>query len=238
MPMRAGIPIGDIASGLFAAIGIVSVLHDTASAGTRRNIDVSMLDCQVSMLNYMATMHFLSGKNPVQEGNSHFAHVPYNTFRTTGRYIIVCCLQDQAWTALTEVLGLQDLQREEFARQPGRLKAKAYLEERCQAVLETQSCEYWLEKLEAARIPCAPVNDFEHALREPQIVARNMVVPVEHPEGGSTFVPGNPIKIGDVYDDRFTYAPRLGADTARVLSEMLGIDRADAEDLTRRGIVA
>jgi len=238
MPMRAGIPIGDIAAGMFAAMGIMAALHDTSSPGTQRHIDISMLDCQVSLLNYMATMHLLSGRNPVQEGNSHFAHVPYNTFATTSRYIIICCIQDAAWTALTEVLGLQDLQQEQYARQPGRLKAKAYLEGRVQEVLATQSCEYWLERLEAARIPCAPVNDFEHALKEPQIVARDMVVDVAHPQGGSVRMPGNPIRIGGGIDDSYASAPGLGADTEAVLSELLGIGSAEIGELKRSGAVA
>lgn len=238
MPTRAGIPIGDIVAGLFATIGVLSVLHDDTARGAQRTIDISMLDCQVALLNYMATMHFLSGKNPVQEGNSHFAHVPYNTFATKTRYIIVCCLLDESWISLTEVLGLQDLRTEAFSSQPGRLASKAYIEQRCQEVLATESCEYWLERLEAVRIPCAPVNDFEHALKEPQILARNMVVPVVSPTGTSTFMPGNPVKIGDHVDDRFTHAPELGQHTDTVFHEFLGMDQTAMTDLKRRGVVA
>lgn len=238
MPMRAGIPIGDIAAGMFAAMGIAAALHDTTSPGSQRHIDISMLDCQVSLLNYMATMHLMSGRNPVQEGNSHFVHVPYNTFRTTSRYIIICCIQDQAWHALTEVLGLTEMQQEQYAHQPGRLAAKQLIEAKVQAVLETQSCEYWLERLEKARIPCAPVNDFEHALKEPQILARDMVVEVAHPQGGSVRMPGNPIRIGGGVDDSYSCAPLFGADTARVLSDLLGMDEAETAELARRGVVA
>lgn len=96
-PVRAGIPIGDLGGGMFAVMGIQSALIERATSNKGQDVDISMLDCQVSMLNYMATMHFLSGDNPYPIGNSHFVHVPYNTYQTSDGFIVIAVITDNFW---------------------------------------------------------------------------------------------------------------------------------------------
>ena len=232
-PLRAGIPIGDLGGGVFSALGVLAALHARTITGRGQHVDVSMLDVQISMLNYMATMYFLSGKNPEPLGNSHFVHVPYDTFRTKTRFLIIAIITDNFWQALVELLDVPELYREDFRHQPGRLAHKALINASVQAKLETNTCEYWLERLRERRIPCAPVNDFAHALSDPQVVARNMVVSVDHPKGGSVRMPGNPIKLSETGEEAFSPPPLIGEDTDRILTEFLGLDKAEIERLRR-----
>jgi crotonobetainyl-CoA:carnitine CoA-transferase CaiB-like acyl-CoA transferase len=236
-PLRAGIPIGDLGGGLFGTVGVLAALQARHVTGRGQHVDISMFDCQLSLLNYMGTMFLMSGVSPGRAGNGHFVHVPYNTFRTKTRYLILAVLTDTFWNSLVALLGDDELRREEFAHQPGRLANKALIEARVQAVLETETCEHWLEALARARIPAAPVNELSHAFADPQALARNMKVSVPLSSGGHIDQPGNPVKLSETYEDSFTPPPRLGEQTASVLSELLGLDEARLADLGRRGII-
>ena len=106
MPMRSGRPIGDLGGGMFGVMGILAALNARHRTGRGQHVDISMLDVQISMLNYMATMYFMSGKNPEPIGNSHFVHVPYNSFKTADGHIIIAVIFDKFWHALVEVLNV------------------------------------------------------------------------------------------------------------------------------------
>jgi len=236
-PLRAGIPIGDLAGGMFGAIGILSALQARHTTGRGQNIDISMFDCQLSLLNYMATMFLMSGKSPGRNGNGHFVHVPYNTFRTKTRHLIVAVIADNGWANLVELLGDEELRRPEFATQPGRLAAKDFIEARVQAAFERESCEHWLGALAKARVPAAPVNDLAYALNDPQALARQMKVNVPLPGGGSVEEPGNPVKLSDTFEDRYTRPPILGEHTRSVLEEVLALSPAAVDELARQGTI-
>jgi crotonobetainyl-CoA:carnitine CoA-transferase CaiB-like acyl-CoA transferase len=236
-PLRAGIPIGDLAGGLFGALGVLSAVQARHVTGRGQHVDISMFDCQLSLLNYMATMYLMSGTSPGRSGNGHFVHVPYNTFRTKTRYLIIAVITDNFWVNLVELLNDDALRREEFKTQPGRLANKTFIEERVQSAFEKESCEYWLEALARYRIPAAPVNELEHAFSDPQALARNMKVEVPLSAGGSVSEPGNPIKLSETYEDRYTAPPPVGRDTVSVLREFAKLDDTTIEDLKARHII-
>ena len=104
-PVRAGIPIGDLGGGMFGVMGILAALYEREKSGKGQHVDISMLDCQVSLLNYMATMHFLSGEDPYPIGNSHFVHVPYNTYRCQDGFIVIAVITDNFWQNLKQVVN-------------------------------------------------------------------------------------------------------------------------------------
>ena len=222
--IRAGIPIGDLGGGMFAVMGILAAINARHTTGRGQHVDISMLDCQLSMMNYMATMHSMSGDIPGPLGNSHFVHVPYNTFKTKTDMIVIACVGDQFWPPLLDLLDDDELrdQRLEFA--PARLNEKAYIEERITNVLANHEADYWLERLEATRIPCARVNNVAQAMTDPQITARNMVVELQHPVEGSAHVPGNPIKLSDTDGDTYSPPPLLGAHNDDIMKEWLNKD--------------
>lgn len=236
-PLRAGIPIGDLGGGLFAAIGLLSALHARTLTGRGQHVDVSMQDCQISLLNYMATMYLMSGVQPPAVGNGHFVHVPYGTFRTQTRYLIIACMGDAFYTRLAQLLQDPYLLEERFQAQPERYKYRQEINARVQAHFEKQSCEYWLDILREARIPAAPVNDFAHALQDPQVLARNMVVEVPSATGRMILQPGCPLKFSDAEEARFTAAPTLGQHTQSVLQSLLTVSDDTLQNLEQRGII-
>lgn len=239
-PTRSGIPIGDLGGGVFGVIGVLAALHERARTGRGRHVDISMLDVQISLLNYMATMHFLSGENPRSEGNGHFVHVPYNAFRTQTRHLIVAVIGDTFWPAVVETLGLPERFRApELERQPGRFAVKAEIEAAVQEALLRDSCEAWLEKLSAARVPCAPVNDFAHALNDPQVAARGMVIETPLPNGRRVKMPGDPVKLSGAGPAAApTPPPLLGADTDAVLGDWLELSEERLRALRASGAIA
>lgn len=235
-PTRAGIPIGDLGGGLFATIGILSALNARSATGKGRHVDISMQDCQLSLLNYMATMHLMSGIVPEAAGNGHFVHVPYNTFKTQSRWIIVACLGDTFFANLVEMFGDERLKNSEFTTQPGRWANRHFINQIVQENFEKNTGEYWLEKLREYRIPAAPVNDFSHAFTDTQALARNMVVTVPLDSGKSVKQPGNPIKMGDD-DTTYRAPPAVGRDTQSVLASLLGFSSEKIETLAKATVI-
>lgn len=220
--MRAGIPIGDLGGGMFAVMGILAAVNARNTTGRGQHVDISMLDCQISMLNYMATMHSMSGDIPQPIGNSHFVHVPYNTFKTKTDLIVLALVGDKFWPALVGIIDDQTLRTPRFAQGPARLAAKEFIEARITAALAHQDADYWLQRLEQANIPCARVNNMAQAMHDPQVVARNMIVDIAHPIEGGAKAPGNPIKLSDTNGDSYSPPPLLGAHNQEVFREWLG----------------
>lgn len=237
-PVRSGIPIGDLGGGMFAVMGILAALLERQQSGTGQHIDISMLDCQVSMLNYMATMYFLSGKDPYPIGNSHFVHVPYDTFTTADGSIVIAVITDNFWQNLKEVVTCEEFNDPKYDTQPGRWEDREMINSRISEFLKDRTSAHWLEKLEARRIPCAPVNRVSQALADSQIQHRNMVVELQHPDGKSTRGPGNPIKLSRTTAETFSAAPTLGQHTDTVLSSLLNYDTSTIKTLREAGAIA
>lgn len=235
-PTRSGLPIGDLAGGLMATIGVLAALQARHTTGRGQHVDISMLDAQISLLNYMATMHFLSGIIPDKLGNGHFVHVPYDTFQCSDGYLIIAIIADNFWEALLTLLPADDLNTEEHKFQPGRLKNKALINRRLNEILATNTQAYWLEKLRSARIPCAPVYNLQQAVHDEQVLARNMIVEVAHPLGGSTKMPGNPIKLSDTHEDTFSPPPLLGQHNDEVYTS-IGLKAEDLKALRDNGVI-
>lgn len=230
-PLRSGIPVGDLGGGVFGAIGVLAALHERATTGRGQHVDISMLDVQISLLNYMATMHLMSGHVPERIGNSHFVHVPYNAYRTQTGYIIIACIGDAFFEKFRKVLVSPELQDPRYLQQPARYQDREKIDTIIQAELMGNTADYWLAKLQEARIPCAPVNNFEQALSDSQIRARDMVVSVKLQNGETVQMPGNPVKIGGASDVTFEPPPTLGEHTESVLQNLLGYDASQIERL-------
>jgi len=236
-PMRAGIPIGDLGGGMFAVMGIQAAIIDRASSGVGQNIDISMLDCQISMLNYMATMQTMSGIIPEPIGNSHFVHMPYNSFLTKDYPIVIAAVGDQFWPRLLKIIKNPELRDPIYETAYERQKDKQKLETIIQAELLKENSNHWLEELEKESVPCARVNNLEQAIKDDQIQYRNMLVDVPHPEGGSAKVPGNPIKLSSVENEEFLAPPLLGEHTKEVLESWLGFSSDELNKLDEQQII-
>ncbi len=236
-PVRAGIPIGDLGGGMFGVMGILAALYERERSGLGQHVDIAMVDCQISMLNYMATMHFLSGKDPYPIGNAHFVHVPYDTFRCSDGFIVIAVITDNFWQNLKQVVACPEFDDPRYDTQPGRWAGREHINRRLNEILGGNSCAYWLGKLEEQRIPCSAVNSFSQALSDPQVLHRNMVVELRHPDGRSTMGPGNPIKLSRTSEESFSAAPLLGGDTDTVMAELLGLSDMEIEALKTQGVI-
>lgn len=223
-PVRSGIPIGDLGGGIFGVIGVLAALTERSTTGLGRHVDVSMLDVQISLLNYMATMHLMSGEIPERIGNSHFVHVPYNTYRTQTGHIIVACIGDAFFLKFRDLLERPELFNEAYLQQPARLAARERIDAIVQDELLKGSAEHWLARLRKARIPCAPVNNFAQALSDPQVLARDMVIDVPLHNGQTVRMPGNPVKFSGDTAGKVMPPPLLGEHTDEVLRQTLGYD--------------
>ena len=238
-PVRSGVPIGDLGGGLFGVIGVLAALVERQTSGVGQDVDISMQDGQISLLNYMATMHFLSGEDPEPIGNAHFVHVPYNTYPTADGHLVIAVITDNFWQNLKTVVACPDFDDPRYDTQPARLADQEMIDRRLAEALATDTTAAWLAKLRKQRIPCAPVNRFSEALNDPQVRHRDMVVELSHPDGSSTWGPGNPVKLSR--DDEPTScapAPTRGQHTDEVLSGLLGYDPGAIAALRDSGAVA
>lgn len=238
-PTRSGIPIGDLGGGVFGAMGVLAALVERDQTGKGQHVDISMLDAQISLLNYMATMHLLSGHVPEGIGNGHFVHVPYNSYPTADGHVIIACIGDPFFERFVEFIDLPALRKPAYRQQPVRLAAKAEIDALVGEALRQQPTAHWLERLREARIPCGPVNNFEQALSDAQVLARDMVVEVPLKSGARVRMPGNPIKLSGADQGRaFTRPPELGENTRQVLGEFVGYDADRLEALRAQGAIA
>ena len=216
-PTRAGIPIGDLGSGLYSVIGILSALYSREKTQKGQHIDLSLLDVQISLLTYMATMQTLSGIDPEPIGNAHFVHVPYNSFTTSDGFVVIAVITDEFWQSLKSVVNVSALDDSKFDSSIDRLKNQAFIENELNKVLSTQTSDHWIDKLNKAKVPCAPINKFSDALNDEQVKHRNMIVEVEHPDGGFVKMPGNPVKMSYTNEESYSSPPHLGTDTREIL---------------------
>jgi crotonobetainyl-CoA:carnitine CoA-transferase CaiB-like acyl-CoA transferase len=235
-PTRAGVATGDIGGGLMAVIGVLAALVSRGQTGRGQHVDISMLDAQISLLNYEVTKYYLSGLLPRQSGNGHFLHVPYNAYPCRDGWIVVAVIIDPFWKAVVAALGLADLDTGENETPPGRSRNQAVIDARLGEVFQTDTVEHWLDVLRAARVPCAPVYDVGQALANPQVAHRQMVVEAPHPLGGTVRVPGNPVRLSE-HEDAFSAPPLLGQHTDEILHDLLGRTCEEIAALRAAGVV-
>ena len=237
-PTRAGIPIGDLGSGLFSVIGMLSALLSREKTGKGQHLDLSLLDVQISLLTYMATMQTLSGVNPEPIGNAHFVHVPYNSFTTKNGFVVIAVITDAFWQELLNIVDIDNLRKEEFQSSTGRLQNQKFIESELNKKLSTETSEHWINALNSAKVPCAPINSFSQALSDEQVIHRNMVVEVEHPDGGIVKMPGNPIKLSYTDEDSFSPPPHLGQHTKETLIEWCNYSESEINELIKKKVIA
>lgn len=237
-PTRSGIPIGDLGGGMFGAMGVLAALAERERTGRGQHVDISMLDAQISLLNYMATMHLMSGHVPAGIGNGHFVHVPYNSYPTADGHIIIACIGDPFFERFVEFIDLPELRDPAYRQQPVRFAAKAEIDALIAGELRKQPTAHWLERLRQARIPCGPVNDFAQALSDTQVLARDMVVEVPLHTGETVRMPGNPIKLSAAAPKAYGSPPSLGEHTRRVLGDWVGYSDAKLDALRQAGTIA
>ncbi len=228
-PVKSGIPIADLGAGLYAVIGILSAIQSREKNDSGEHVDISMLDTQVSLLTYMATMHFLSGENPEPIGNQHMNHVPFNSYRTSDGFIQIGVVAEDFWPSLIEALDLKQLDTEENKLRIGRLKNRENIDQAVQEVFITNTTEHWLQILQEHRVPCGPINTLSETFQDTDLLKRNMIIEVLQDSGASVKMPGNPVKISN-HDEEFKRSPKLGEHTSEIFKNWLDKDISVDQD--------
>jgi CoA:oxalate CoA-transferase len=221
-PTRVGTSIGDITAGLFTVIGILSALHDREKTGQGQFVDVAMLDGQIAILENAVARYAVSGVAPGPLGARHPSITPFAAYQCQDGHIVIAAGNDALWAALLDALDLAALKdNPRFATNALRSEAADTVATVLEAALMTAPAAHWLAKLEAAGVPCGPLQDVAQALAHPQVRARNMVIETAFPDGTPLLAAGNPVKLSGHADPSVRpRAPALDADRAAILQEL------------------
>lgn len=223
-PTRVGTSVGDITAGLFTAIGINGALYHRERTGRGMMIDVSMLDCQIAILENAIARYVTSGQVPGPLGARHPSITPFEAFATADGHVIIAAGNDNLFHRLSTAIGRPDLAANAlFATNALRTQHQPALKVEIEAATRTKTTEAWLGLLDRAGVPAGPINTVDKALADPQIQARNMVVTMKDADIGTLRMAGNPIKMS-AFPDPATRppAPALDGDRATILREILG----------------
>ena len=236
-PFRLGVAIGDIATGMFAAQGILAALFARTRSGRGQRVDIAMLDAVTALLTYQASIAFATGETPHRMGNRHPSIAPYDTFETaTGEFVLSVGNDDQ-FRRLMRVLGRPELGTDaRFAANADRVRNYDALRAELSPSLAAWNRTDLLGALTAAGVPCAAVRSITEALADPQLAARGMIVPLEHLAAGPIRVLGSPLKLSDTPASVRTPPPSLGQHTDAVLRE-IGLSSEEIASLRGSGAV-
>lgn len=237
-PARVGIPLADMSGGIFSCKGILAALFDRERTGKGRRVELSMFDAMLSLLGYIGTMWLTNGELPQPPGSAHDYTVPWQAFAAKNGYIVIATRQEVFWRKLCGVLeepGLADDPR--FATNALRVENRALLVPQLERIFRTRTVADWLERMRAAEVPAAPVNNLDGAFAEPPVAEREMIVEYNHPEVGRVRLPGNPIKMSGVSGTISKPAPRLGEHTDEILGQLLGLSADEIASLRKQGAV-
>lgn len=239
MPMKVGVALADVMTGLYAANAVQAALLSRAETGKGQYIDLSLLDVQVATLANQAMNFLASGESPARLGNAHPNIVPYQAFATTDGHIILAVGNDKQFRTFCEIGGNPALgETPAFATNRKRVENRADLIPHVAEMMAKQSTDWWLEQLSAACVPCGPINTIEQVFADPQVQHREMQVELEHPKAGMVAGVGNPVKFSETPVEYRSAPPMLGQHTEQVLSDLLEMDDDALEGLRQSGVIA
>jgi formyl-CoA transferase len=219
-PVKSGIPLTDLGAGLFATVGILAALESRHRTGRGQQVDTSLLDAGVGLSVWEATQYFSGRGIPERLGSAHRMSAPYQAFRCADGFITIGGANDRTFHRICDVLGHPEWRdMAEFKTDGMRIRNRVDLAGRIEAITKSQPRAHWLVLFEANNIPCGPINDYAQVFQDPQVIARELVVDVEHPTLGAIKSLGSPIKLSVTPPDVKRRAPLLGEHTDEVLSE-------------------
>ena len=218
---RVGVAIGDIATGMFAVQGILAALLARARTGRGQRVDIAMLDAVTSLLSYQASSAFATGTTPVRMGNRHPSIAPYDTFTTADGEFVLSVGNDDQFRRMCAVLDAPWLATDRrYASNADRVLNSEALRRELSGLLQRWTRDRLLKALTAAGVPCGAVRSVTEALADPQLAAREMIVPLQHVTAGAITVLGTPLKLSDTPAAVRTPPPALGQHTEAVLREL------------------
>lgn len=237
-PVRMGLPMADLSTGLFAAIGVLAAVIDRQRTGRGQLVDVAMFDAMIGLLTQYAGRYFMTGEDTEPVGSGHPGLAPYGAYETSDGYVVIAMLGEQFWPKLCRALDHPEwIDDERFARNPDRLRRRDELDALVGAVMRERSSAEWEARFTEHDVPHAPVYKTSQVLRHPQAKARGMVTEVSHPTLGELEITGRAIHLPAYDEAQFDAPPLLGQHTETVLREVLGYDRERVEALRKEGVI-
>jgi crotonobetainyl-CoA:carnitine CoA-transferase CaiB-like acyl-CoA transferase len=239
-PMKVGVGIADITTGLYTTIGILAALRHRDATGEGQQIDVSLLDTQVSWLINEAMNYFVSGDRPIRRGNEHPNIAPYKMYATADGFLVLAVGNDaqfRTWCDLTEMRSLVDDER--FATNSARVVHRGQLDAFIEPVMKSRTRAEWLALLGPAGVPCGPVNSVDEVFADEQVRTRGMQIemPYSHAASGSVSLVGNPLHLSATPVSYRIPPPIAGEHTVEVLRDLAGIDAEIFRTLKKSGVV-
>ena len=240
LPQKVGVPVADLFAGLYGCIGILAALRHREQTGIGQQIDIGMLDTHVAWLANQGMNYLATGENPPRLGNQHPNIVPYQVFATEDGHIVLSIGNDPTFQRFCQAFGLAPLLADpRFATNAARVENRALVTETLAPVLAAHPTAWWVDKLEALKIGCGPINRLSEVFADPQVIARGAVVEMARPgaENDRVKVIANPVRLDVTPVDYRLPPPLLGEHTAAVLGELLGLDPAAIAGLHAEGVV-
>jgi crotonobetainyl-CoA:carnitine CoA-transferase CaiB-like acyl-CoA transferase len=236
-PVKVGVPITDLAAGLFGTIGILGALHHRSKSGAGQQVDTSLVDAGLALSVWEVAVYFTTGQVPEPLGTAHRLTAPYQAFRCADGFITIGAANDRNFQKVARVLGHHEwLTDERFTGNHQRVGHREELARLIEEETIRQPAAFWLSELERAGVPCGPILDYEDALTTPQAIAREMTVDVDHPTLGPLRTLGTPIKMSATPLNPKRRGPLLGEHTDQVLSQA-GYTDGEIEQLRNGGVV-
>jgi CoA:oxalate CoA-transferase len=237
-PTRCGVSIGDLAAALYGVIAILAALRERDLSGAGRHLDIAMLDCQVAWLEDALARYSATGKVPGPIGSRHPSITPFQHFRAADGFFVAGCGNESIWQRFCDAIGMSDLQHDaRFRTNADRTTNHAMLDPVLQRHFETNTRAHWLERLERANVPCAPIATVAEVAHNPHLEQRQMILHAVHPTSDQLIVPGSPLKTAGVVGMPDTRSPDLGEHTESVLESLLGYDTARIAQLRAEKII-
>ena len=236
-PQKVGVAVADLFTGMYATVAILAALRHRDATGQGQHIDMALLDTQVAMLANLGANYQVTGEAPRRAGNAHQNIVPYQVFEASDGHLILAVGNDAQFVRFCEVADCPELAADaRFVRNADRVRHRELLVPLLEPVLRSRSKQQWLSALEKAKVPCGPINNLAEVFADPQILAREMALPVPHPLTDSLRLVASPMKLSATPVQMRRAPPLLGQHTEEVLSE-LGLDAAACARLRELGVV-
>ena len=236
-PAKVGVPVTDLTAGLFAANGIMAAYINALKTGQGQMVDTSLMEAGVAYTVWESSVYFAEGEIPGPLGSAHRVSAPYQALRTRDGYLNLGAATQPTWEQLCRAIGREDLMEDERFRAPWDRKAR---EEELAALLEetfsTEDTEHWLQLLDSAGVVAGPIYNMEQVYRDPQVLAREMLVDTEDPELGTIHNIGVPVKLSATPGSIRRRAPALGEHSDEILLEH-GFTQGEVDELLNAGVI-